>query len=1057
MGISAMIATTCSWTLPLAGAQQILYRNPDPISPVSINGTTVRSWTSGQMQVVHVQGAVEITQGSTVARGDEGIILIGDDFQLRTMAGETIDEDPDAENPVRPKRVITYLESNVSIDLIRSAAYGEPAPSRIEEQRSWMGRFVTDSGVRFPAHAQTVAAVTPPIFERAQAALDQSANSGTQQVQFLQDGPATQQLVSPLTGQIQTVTPQQAAPDWPPAATQQVFSPLSTPQTNGNAGGAGGIRNSGRTHVEITARDSTVDLNLKIYTNPANANERIHVASGGARVSVESPALAAAGAVPGQSNTGTILADNIVAWQSSMSDGDSRWEIYLEGNVVYVQGTRTIYADRMYYDANMQRGTILDADMLTPMQSYDGLVRLRSDVIQQMDANTMEAFGPAMTTSRIGVPRYWLQSDRLTITKEQRATIDPASGLVQSSDEYFADSRNNRVYVAGTPVFYWPRFRTSLNDPTLYLDRVRVGNDRIFGTQIMTGWNLFQVLGIRNRPENTRWIGVVDYLSDRGLGFGTELDYQREGLLGYPGRAEGFSRTWFINDSGLDNLGRDRTSLVPEAERRGNILARHRHRFSPGVDFRAELGYLSDRNFLEQYYERRWDTEKDYTTGVWLSRNVGTQSFNLIADAQINDFFTQTSWLPRLDHFVLGQPLLGDRLVWHGHSSVGYARFRPANSPLDPADLAPFDLLAWESADTNGVRATTRQEIDMPLQVGPVKVVPYVLGDVSYWQEALDNNDLLRGYGQTGVRFSVPFWKVDPTIQSTMWNVNGLAHKISLEAEFLYADSSQNLDELPLYDPLDDDSQEAFRHRLAFNTFGIPKGGDVPLKYDERYYAFRRGMQGWVTGAVPEIAEDMAAIKLGARQRLQTKRGLPGRERIIDWITLDTQVVLFPEADRDNFGSTAGLLEYDFRWHLGDRVSLVSDGMADFYSEGLKTASLGVQLGRPSSGNIYVGYRSIEGPISSNIVNANLQYRMSDKWGFRANTAVDFGDTGTIGHTFSLIYIGESFLWRVGANADTSRDNIGFVFGFEPRFIGRSRSFNPGGVSVGPAGSKWLE
>ena len=31
----------------------------------------------------------------------------------------------------------------------------------------------------------------------------------------------------------------------------------------------------------------------------------------------------------------------------------------------------------------------------------------------------------------------------------------------------------------------------------------------------------------------------------------------------------------------------------------------------------------------------------------------------------------------------------------------------------------------------------------------------------------------------------------------------------------------------------------------------------------------------------------MTVFRLAARQRWQTKRGIPGRERIVDWITLD--------------------------------------------------------------------------------------------------------------------------------------------------------------------------
>jgi hypothetical protein len=82
---------------------------------------------------------------------------------------------------------------------------------------------------------------------------------------------------------------------------------------------------------------------------------------------------------------------------------------------------------------------------------------------------------------------------------------------------------------------------------------------------------------------------------------------------------------------------------------------------------------------------------------------------------------------------------------------------------------------------------------------------------------------------------------------------------------------------------------------------------------------------------------------------------------------------------------------------------------------------------------------------------------MSEKWGFKGSSQYDFGEVGTIGNALNIIFIGESFLWQLGLNADFGRDNFGFRFGFEPRFVSRSRFFNPGGVSVGPASNNWLD
>jgi hypothetical protein len=300
-------------------------------------------------------------------------------------------------------------------------------------------------------------------------------------------------------------------------------------------------------------------------------------------------------------------------------------------------------------------------------------------------------------------------------------------------------------------------------------------------------------------------------------------------------------------------------------------------------------------------------------------------------------------------------------------------------------------------------------------------------------------------------------WRADPTVQSTLLNLNGLAHKVSFDADLSWAEANQDLDRFPLYDPLDDDAQEHFRRRFFFDTFGGVPGGQIPLPFDERFYALRSNMQGWVTAPSLEIADDLAIATLGVKQRWQTKRGLPGHERTVDWILFDVEGSFFPKASRDNFGADAGLLNYQFQWNVGDRLTFLSDGYADTFSQGLRTFSVGGIISRPEQGNLYLGFRSLEGPISANIVTGSLSYRMSEKWIATAGAMVDLGPTGNIGQSLSFTRIGESLLVRLGLNVDASRGSVGAVVAIEPRFLNSSRLGQVGGVQVAPAGSLWLE
>lgn len=780
-----------------------------------------------------------------------------------------------------------------------------------------------------------------------------------------------------------------------------------------------------------------------------------------------------------QSGPVEISADQIVVWtdQNVMSLGNvgaslAPVEFYMEGNIEFRQGGTRGIAERMYYNAAEQNGVILEGELFgearqqTPGDAEDFRTpyRLKADVLRQFAPNQFQANNAAFTTSRLGVPGYWIESDTLSLDTGMTSLSDQLGrwsggpdGIDQPMqfDKLQVVSENSQLFVGGWPIFRWPTFTTDLaRNPSLYLDRIRLGSDSVFGQQVLTRWNNFQLLGITPQ-QNSDWTTTADYLSDRGFGFGTDFEYQRDRFWGRPANVGGFFHSWFINDKGLDNLGEDRRAVPLEEEFRGRVYGRHRHLTPAGLQITAELGWLSDRNFLEQYYEQEWDLEKDQETRLELKQYSGSSSLSVAGNFRLNDFFTQTEWLPQAKHFQMGRSFLGDRMTWYEHSQIGYARLRTAEAPTNPIDLPKFDLLAWER-ESEGLRAVSRQEFDLPLQLGVVKVVPYFLGEVGYWQEDLSGNDLTRVLGQAGVRGSVPFWRADPTVENELFNLHGLAHKLVLESEYLWADASRDYLTLPLYDALDDDSIEFFRRRFLFDTFMLGVGSDVPLKYDERVFAFRSGMQRYVAAPSSEIADDLMMLQLRLRQRIQTKRGLPGRERIVDWFTFDAEGTFYPRADRDNFGQEVGPATYDMRWHIGDRTTLLSDGYLDFFGEGLRTVSLGAALSRPGRSQYYLGIRSIEGPISSNVLTSAVTYRLSPKWILNYGSSVDFSSTGNIGQSGKIIRVGESALIALGGYYDASRDNFGLRFDIAPRFI-RSKLGMIGGRPIPPVGAYGLE
>jgi hypothetical protein len=1005
---------------PLWAAVELPVGNPT--EAISIRAGGAMHWKQGAYEVWVLRNDVQLTQGDVSARGHEAVLWID---RAEAFSG-------------RPSKIIAYLEGNVHVDFGRAgdphAISGRRAQSL--QDHTWLGRFHTTGGIELAAPLTgEEPQVRPAIFMRGTSIRDSEVRPLRQA-----STTADEEGVVPAS----RVTPAQFT-------REEIAPPSGTP-----------LAPAGQ-RVRIDSRNNRA-FNPH-YIIDQERNERVVVVNTGVIIRIDG--LDELGSV-------TIDTDRLVTWvpnvaprspgfQQAIESGAGPLEFYLEGNIIFRQGDRVIYADRMYYNVIQEYGVVLNAEMLTPVPQYQGFLRLKADVLQQVNRQRFEAYNAALTSSRIGIPRYWFSSQNVSVDDVQTPVVDPFTGLPllspagepQVEHQLLATSQNNFIRLAGVPVFYWPTIATDLTEPTYYVTGMKLKNDRVFGVGVQLDWNLYQLLGIENKPPNTKWTLSTDFFNLRGPALGTNFEYFGEGLFGAGGPYRGFIDAWGIHDDGTDNLGRDWRDLALPNDFRGRLLGRHRQYLPNEFILSAEVGLASDYNFLEQYYELEWDTFKDQSTGLELKKILGNNSFALSSDVRPNGFVTDTEWLPRGDHFIFGQPLLFDRLTWHAHTSVGYARMREASGPFDPAQVAVVSPLPWEE-DVQGIRAATRHEIDLPLDVGPAKVVPYVLGEAAYWGEDLSGQDLTRGYAQAGVKASIPVWRADPLVTSELFNLTGLAHKITYEAEFLYAEASQDLADLPLYDALDDNASEFTRRQMAVRTFGQAQGTFVPLSFDERFFALRSNLQGSVSSPV-EIADDQVQFRMGVNQRWQSKRGLPGQQRIIDWIVLDVHAVLFPDSARDNFGAAVGLVDYDFQWHVGDRLTLLSDGFFDGYDQGLRQATIGGLISRPEYGNVYVGFRSTEGPISSNIATGSLSYRMSEKWIATAGASWDFGTAGNIGQNFALTRVGESFLIRLGFNFDASRDNLGATFGIEPRFLPNARLGRVGGVQIPPAGALGLE
>ena len=119
----------------------------------------------------------------------------------------------------------------------------------------------------------------------------------------------------------------------------------------------------------------------------------------------------------------------------------------------------------MYYDVPNHVGTVLCADMLTPVRTYEGLLRLHADVLQQTAQDRFVGQNAFLTSSRIGEPSYRLQAGDVYFEDIQRPAVDALTGqplLDPATHEPIVDHQrlatatNDVIFLGPVPVFYWP-------------------------------------------------------------------------------------------------------------------------------------------------------------------------------------------------------------------------------------------------------------------------------------------------------------------------------------------------------------------------------------------------------------------------------------------------------------------------------------------------------------------------------------------------------------------------------------------------------------------------
>lgn len=737
--------------------------------------------------------------------------------------------------------------------------------------------------------------------------------------------------------------------------------------------------------------------------------------------------VVAAGDVEIKHGEQKLTADNVMLWFDQRGDGGKKIEglkeFYAEGNVTIVLGEKEDEirrADKVFESFRDLKGLYVNPRIKKKIENFPLPAFVGGKEMKQIDLNTFEMKDGYFTTCSFGHPHYHVGSPKVII---RRRKTDEGTSYVE------ATAYDSVFYVGGVPTGYLPKYEYSTLEKKQILQDYSIGNSSRFGTFLQTDWNPY---GVPIFPESwSEWSNMnvsLDYLNKRGPAAGFNFEYERSGeaidkILARGGEIRdagilGFLRTYYVNDK----LERDESpGREPiKNKNRGWILARHRQQLAKELRVDAELSYLSDRNFLREYFEQVFFEGKKQETYLnlrWLRDNKGA---TFLVKDEINRWKTGLEERPRVASHVIGQPLWDNRLNLTSEINVGYLN-EQLGEDLQERDKSKYDRL--KATTSNAARFSADNTISVPFHWWIFKASPFVGGRATIYSKSInssgpDGGATGRFIGSFGIDASTQMWKVY-SYENKFLRINGLRHIMTPE----------------------------FRWRRASLVTERPEDllqferADGLYKYNSAIFAIRNRLQ--TRRGPPWKQETVDLLEFGLEAHFFKKPNVKSADITRTMMTAEGLI----EPRRDNF------LQYDIRAQITNRLAVQStENEFNLNERRLDVFNVGVNFQRSQDWNYFAGYRFIKDTTSTVTIGANLL--LGKTWRATFSEGFDLGfknkETGveTSKNLFSnFTFTKEYHDWSAGFNVtfDVANRNNAFSFVLSPKGVqqtfGRSYSY----------------
>ncbi|MEM7165095.1 MAG: hypothetical protein AAF581_06490 [Planctomycetota bacterium] len=605
-----------------------------------------------------------------------------------------------------------------------------------------------------------------------------------------------------------------------------------------------------------------------------------------------------------------------------------------------------------------------------------GRVVIAANELRGEHFDRLQATGVSVTTCDFGDPHWSVEA--------ASALVERVAGNAEegTTDAYTIDLDTTSLHFfdASIPFFPGAYWNTAWSE-YFPLRSARYSNSSRFGQRVETLWSGQMLLPRAWRKAID--LGIrLEYLSDRGLGYGGEVEYGTK-----PNRWDetphGFDIYGRATYYGIEDRGEDANDVVPETEDRGRTHAHQRIRTPWGMLIDAEYSRESDRGFLDEYFEAETRSQKPPENILYLRQPLGElSSVNLLVKTRESRYQNVVERTPEVSLLVVEKPIgAGIDLDLVGRASV---------LNFEPDTATGLDNRRNSRADLQTTIARTFGSSEL------FKIRPFFETRVTRWDDGLNDRATVdRFAAATGGVWGVHLSRVFP---GDWGRYDALRHVIDPTVRYrLLFDNSKDPDALFRYDSTED------VRRMEVFTFGV-----------------RSYLYGRVAGSDPTAHADRS-------------------RSIAKLAEVDFQVDHFPEAARDNGGRLWGpifgevllqafpgityYIDLAYDVETGPRFDEFHHGVRFVHAPTYTTAGIGTRYTR------HVGHT----------LNGSWVWEPSDRYAFDVFYNYDFRREEVIDQYYSVVRNFHRWAMMVTLEIDEGEgDHVQFSVRFGPREFWRA-------------------